>query len=75
MSDCSHEAVDIGGLHPNDLHESRSINLLLGIMKTSFVAPSLPSTLNMYPMRCLGSFCFHFNRRYQMPSNGREDRL
>jgi hypothetical protein len=63
---CSHEAVVIGVRHPNDLHEFRWINILLGNVNTSFSGTFHALKFDKYGRRYLGGFCFRFNRRFEV---------
>jgi hypothetical protein len=63
---CSHEAIVTGGKHPNDLPQFRWINTLLGNLKTSLSGTFHTFDFGKYARRCLGGYCFRFNRRFAM---------
>ncbi len=65
-ANCHHEAVDTGGMHPNDLPQFRWINTLLGNLKTSLSSTFHAFNFDKHARRYLGSFCFRFHRRFEM---------
>ena len=63
---CHHKAVVTGGDHPSGLPQFRSINTLLGNLKTSFNGTFPAFNVDTCARRYLGGTCFRFNRRFSL---------
>ena len=61
MAGCSHDAIDIGGTHPNDLPQFRWINIVLGNLKTILSSTFHAFDVVKFAKRYLGSNCVRFN--------------
>ena len=65
-ANCQHEAIVIGGKHPNDLPRFHWINTMLSKLKTSFSGTFHAFNFNNYARRYLGGYCYRFNRRFSL---------
>jgi hypothetical protein len=61
---CIHEAIVIGGKPPSVLLQFRSINTLLGKLKTSFKGTFHAFNFDKYSRCYLGGYSFRFKGRF-----------
>jgi transposase-like protein len=67
-ADCAHTYVVVGQRKPRELPLFKSVNTILGNLKTTIYGAHKAFKFSKYASHYLGAFAYRFNRRFSLPA-------